>query len=66
MDFGLSDDQQAWHDASIQFAREELAADLDLDARDETRTFWREGLGALCPVRHPGVADPDRIRRPRG
>ena len=30
-------------DAAIRFAREELAPDLDLEARDEARTFWREG-----------------------
>jgi alkylation response protein AidB-like acyl-CoA dehydrogenase len=43
MDFALSDDQRAWQDASIRFAREELAADLDLEARDEARAFWRGG-----------------------
>jgi L-prolyl-PCP dehydrogenase len=43
MDFALSAEQQTWHDAAIQFAREELADDLDLLGRDERREFWREG-----------------------
>jgi alkylation response protein AidB-like acyl-CoA dehydrogenase len=43
MDFALSDEQKTWQDAAIRFAREELGPDLDLDARDEARTFWREG-----------------------
>ena len=43
MDFALSEEQGAWQDASIRFAREELADDLDLPDRDEAREFWREG-----------------------
>src|SRR4051812_43173 len=43
MDFALSAEQQAWHDAAVKFAREELADDLDLPGRDERREFWREG-----------------------
>ncbi len=43
MDFALSEQQVYWHDAAIQFARAELVPDLDLDARDERREFWREG-----------------------
>jgi alkylation response protein AidB-like acyl-CoA dehydrogenase len=43
MDFAWSDDQRAWHDAAVAFAREELADDLDLPGRDERREFWREG-----------------------
>jgi alkylation response protein AidB-like acyl-CoA dehydrogenase len=41
MDFGLSADQAAWHDAAVRFAREELQDDLL--ARDAERVFWREG-----------------------
>src|SRR3954454_19407966 len=43
MDFAPSVEQQAWHDAAVKFAREELADDLDLPGRDERREFWREG-----------------------
>ena len=43
MDFALSDEQKTWQDAAIRFARDELGPDLDLEARDESRTFWREG-----------------------
>lgn len=41
MDFGLSADQQAWQDAAIKFAQENLVDDLL--GRDERREFWREG-----------------------
>src|SRR4051812_42926486 len=41
MDFALSESQQAWHDAAVRFAQDELADDvLGRDARGE---FWREG-----------------------
>ena len=43
MDFAFSEQQTAWQEAAIQFARDELTADLDLAARDERREFWREG-----------------------
>jgi len=43
MNFALTDEQTAWHDAAVRFAREELLDDLDLDARDEARAFWRGG-----------------------
>ena len=43
MDFALSEQQTAWREAAIAFARDELSADLDLSSRDESRTFWREG-----------------------
>lgn len=42
MDFDLSPEQKHWHDAAIRFAREQLATP-DLQERDESRTFWREG-----------------------
>jgi alkylation response protein AidB-like acyl-CoA dehydrogenase len=41
VDFSLSEEQQAWHDAAVKFAHAELIDDL-LD-RDERRVFWREG-----------------------
>ena len=41
MDFGLSADQQEWHDAAVRFARDELIDDVI--GRDERREFWREG-----------------------
>ena len=43
MDFALTDEQTAWQEAAIRFARSELVPDLDLDARDASRTFWRDG-----------------------
>ena len=42
MDFGLSHEQQKWHDAALRFAREELA-DPDGVAREQRGEFWREG-----------------------
>jgi alkylation response protein AidB-like acyl-CoA dehydrogenase len=41
MSFGLTDSQEHWRDQAAQFAREHLSDDLV--ARDETRTFWRDG-----------------------
>jgi len=41
MDFALSQEQQAWHDSAVAYAREHLIDDL-LE-RDERREFWREG-----------------------
>jgi alkylation response protein AidB-like acyl-CoA dehydrogenase len=41
MDFALSEYQQAWQEAAIQFAKEELIDDVI--GRDERREFWREG-----------------------
>jgi alkylation response protein AidB-like acyl-CoA dehydrogenase len=43
MDFGLSEEQQKWHDAAVQFAREELV-DPDGVGREQRGEFWREGL----------------------
>jgi alkylation response protein AidB-like acyl-CoA dehydrogenase len=42
MDFGLSEEQQKWHDAAVSFARAELV-DTDGRGRDERGEFWREG-----------------------
>jgi alkylation response protein AidB-like acyl-CoA dehydrogenase len=42
MDFGLSHEQQEWHDAAVQFAQEELA-DADSVTRDQHGEFWLEG-----------------------
>src|SRR4051812_9166627 len=41
MDFAFSQEQQAWHDAAVQFAHEQLVDDIL--GRDERREFWREG-----------------------
>ena len=43
MNFALTAEQTSWQEAAIRFARDELLGDLDLDARDEARTFWRVG-----------------------
>lgn len=45
MDFGLSQEQQEWHDSAVKFARDRLIDDLL--GRDERREFWREGW-RLC------------------
>ncbi|MHC5540582.1 acyl-CoA dehydrogenase family protein, partial [Singulisphaera rosea] len=45
MDFGLSQEQQEWHDSATKFARDRLIDDLL--GRDERREFWREGW-QLC------------------
>jgi alkylation response protein AidB-like acyl-CoA dehydrogenase len=42
MDFGLTEEQQNWHDAAVRFGREQLA-DPDLVARDQRSEFWRDG-----------------------
>src|SRR5262249_4098029 len=41
MDFALGAEQQAWHDAAVEFARESLTDDLL--GRDDRRGVWREG-----------------------
>ncbi len=64
MDFGMSVEQQKWHDATIRFARDRLAEDLNLPARDQASEFWREGwrrcgefglLGLPIPPEYGGV-----------
>jgi alkylation response protein AidB-like acyl-CoA dehydrogenase len=61
MDFALSEEQQAWHDAAVRFAQAELIDDVI--ARDERSEFWREGWlrcaqfgiqGLPVPVEHGG------------
>ena len=63
MEFALSDSQQHWYDAAVQFARTELA-DADRVAREERGEFWREGyercgrfgvLGLAVPPEYGGV-----------
>src|SRR3954469_18288802 len=61
MDFALGAEQQAWHDAAIKFAREELAADLDLAGRDERREFWREGWRRCARFGIQGLAIPEEF-----
>lgn len=59
MDFALSDEQTAWRDASIRFARETLAVGLDLPARDEAREFWREGWRRCAEFGIQGLPIPE-------
>ena len=42
MDFGLSEQQQKWHDAAVRLAREDLV-DPDGPGREQRGEFWREG-----------------------
>ena len=42
MDFGLSEQQQKWHDAAVRLAREDLV-DPDGLGREQRGEFWREG-----------------------
>ncbi len=58
MDFSLSPDQQRWHDAAAEFAREELVPDLDLQRRDEAREFWREGWNRCARFGFQGLPIP--------
>ncbi len=57
MDFALSADQQAWQDAAIRFAREQLQDDLL--ARDERREFWREGWKRCASFGIQGLPVPE-------
>ena len=59
MDFALTDEQQAWQEAAIRFAQEGLADDLDLSARDESRTFWREGWERCAQFGLQGLPIPE-------
>ncbi len=58
MDFALSPDQQRWHDAALDFAREELADDLL--ARDDRREFWREGWSRAGKFGLQGLPIPEK------
>jgi alkylation response protein AidB-like acyl-CoA dehydrogenase len=62
MDFAFSEEQQAWHEATVRFAEAELN-DVGVHDRDERREFWREGyrrcgrfglLGLPVPVEYGG------------
>ena len=62
MDFGLSEQQQRWHDAAVKFAREDLV-DPESVAREQRGEFWREGyqrcgrfgiLGLPVPAQYGG------------
>ena len=55
MDFGLSEQQQKWHDAAVRFGREELV-DPDGVGREQRGEFWREGYERCGKVRHPRPA----------
>ena len=59
MDFAPSAEQTAWHDAAVAFAREQLNPDLDLAARDESRTFWREGWDRCARFGLQGLPIPE-------
>jgi alkylation response protein AidB-like acyl-CoA dehydrogenase len=59
MDFALSADQQAWHDAAVAFAREHLADDLL--GRDERREFWREGWRRCAGFGVQGLPVPEEF-----
>src|SRR5688500_16096619 len=41
MDFGFDEEQRAWHDSAVRFARDSLCDDVI--GRDDRREFWREG-----------------------
>jgi alkylation response protein AidB-like acyl-CoA dehydrogenase len=43
MEFAFSEGQSRWHDAALQFARDELIDD-GLAEREERGEFWREGF----------------------
>src|SRR3954469_8343729 len=57
MDFALSESQREWHDAAIQFARQELIDDVI--GRDERREFWREGWRRCARLGIQGLPVPE-------
>lgn len=56
MDCELSEQQQAWQDTAIRFAREELGEGLE--GRDERREFWREGYRRCARIGLAGLPVP--------
>jgi L-prolyl-PCP dehydrogenase len=57
MDFAFSESQQHWHDAAVQFAREELV-EPEAGARDGRAEFWREGYARCARFGFPGLPVP--------
>ncbi len=57
MDFAFSESQQHWHDAAIQFAREELT-EPEAASRDSRAEFWREGYDRCARFGFPGLPVP--------
>ena len=55
MDFAFSNAQQQWHDATVQFAREELVVP---EPRHEGG-FWREGFARCARFGIPGLPVPE-------
>ena len=75
MDFAMTSEAQRWHDAAVEFAREEL--DDDVIGRDDRREFSREGwlkcarfglCGLPVPEEHggKGLALPETIAAMEG
>ena len=60
MDFRMSSQQQTWHDAAVTFARDRLAPDLNLTARDQAGEFWREGWTRCGEFGLHGLPVPDQ------
>jgi alkylation response protein AidB-like acyl-CoA dehydrogenase len=58
MDFAFSESQRYWHDATLQFAREEL---VEAESRRDTgnTAFWREGYARCARFGLTGLAVPE-------
>jgi alkylation response protein AidB-like acyl-CoA dehydrogenase len=57
MDFAFSASQRQWHDAAVEFAREELV-EPEAGARDRGAEFWREGYARCARFGFPGLPVP--------
>jgi alkylation response protein AidB-like acyl-CoA dehydrogenase len=59
MDFRLTEQQQHWHDATLRFAREELAG----ERVPGPYGFWREGYERCARFGLTGLPVPEEWRR---
>src|SRR5262245_16165563 len=56
MDFTFSESQRSWYDATLKFAREELA---EPEPDPEGSGFWREGFRRCARFGIPGLPIPE-------
>ena len=60
MDFGFSDSQRHWYDATLRFAREELA-EPESGREGQPYRFWREGFARCARFGIPGLPVPEEF-----
>jgi hypothetical protein len=63
MDFSWSDEQLAFKESVIKFAKNEL--NNDTSERDRNSLFDKKLWQKMCSIRHPGIGDSGEIRRGR-